>query len=107
MTRFHGRVGYGESVQTAPGVYDDVITERVYRGDVKRISRKLQVGDSIIGTIKVQNSISILADAYALNNFFNIRYVYWSGERWTVTDIENNRPRLELRLGEVYNGPTP
>ena len=107
MTRFHGLVGYGETIKIRPGVFEDKIVERPYFGDVKRIARKLQVGEKIVGDIKVQNSISIMADAYAVDHFFNIRYVKWSGVRWEVTDVEVNRPRLELRLGGVYNGPTP
>lgn len=107
MTRFHGLVGYGETIKIRPGVFEDKIVERPYFGDVKRIARKLQVGEKIVGDIKVQNSISVMADAYAIDHFFNIRYVTWSGVRWEVTDVEVNRPRLELRLGGVYNGPTP
>ena len=106
MTRFHGLVGYGETIKIRPGVFEDKIVERPYFGDVKRIARKLQVGEKIVGDIKVQNSISVMADAYAIDHFFNIRYVTWSGVRWEVTDVEVNRPRLELRLGGVYNGPT-
>ncbi len=51
--------------------------------------------------------ISIVADAYARGHFFAIRYVEWAGERWTVTNVEVQAPRLILQLGEVYNGPTP
>jgi hypothetical protein len=28
------------------------------------------------------------------------------GVRWTVQDVTVEHPRLILRLGEVYNGPT-
>jgi hypothetical protein len=37
---------------------------------------------------------------------FDIRYVEWMGELWTVANVETQRPRLILTLGEVYNGPT-
>ena len=52
----------------------------------------------------VNNSISILADAHALNHFFEIRYVVWEGAKWKVTNVEVQRPRLILTLGKVYNG---
>ena len=74
MTRFHGLVGYGETIKIRPGVFEDKIVERPYFGDVKRIARKLQVGEKIVGDIKVQNSISVMADAYAIDHFFNIRF---------------------------------
>jgi hypothetical protein len=53
------------------------------------------------------NSISIVADAFAREQYFAIRYVEWAGVRWAVSDVEVQHPRLILRLGEVYNGLTP
>jgi len=105
--RFYDVIGYGGTVETAPGVWDDVITEVKYRGDVVRNSRKYGEGDSVNDDLTVSNSISVVADDYALNNYFAIRYVRWSGNLWKVSDVEVQRPRLILRLGGVYNGPKP
>jgi hypothetical protein len=105
MARFHGKVGYGETVETSPGVWEDVITERSYFGDVLRNTRRLQEGESVNDNLSVNNSISIVADAYANEHFFAIRYVEWMGSPWKVSDVEVQRPRLILRLGGVYNGP--
>lgn len=107
MTRFHGAVGYAENVKTAPGVYQDVITERTYTGDVLRNTRQMREGEVLNNDISVSNSISIVADAYASEHFFAIRYVKWAGALWSVTEVQVERPRLLLRLGGVYNGPTP
>lgn len=107
MARFFGRVGYGESVETAPGVHQDDIVERLYSGDVIRNARNLREGENLNPDLSVQNSISIVADAYANDHFFAIRYVEWAGTLWTVSSVEVQSPRLLLRLGEVYNGPTP
>jgi hypothetical protein len=107
MARFFGRIGYGESVETAPGVWIDEITERQYFGDVIRNARNLREGEYLNPDLSVQNSISIVADAYANEHFFTIRYVEWMGALWTVSTVEVQSPRLLLRLGEVYNGTTP
>jgi len=107
MARFSGRVGYGESVESAPGVWVDEIVERSYFGDVIRNARNLQQGENLNADLSVQNSISIVADAYANDHFFAIRYVEWAGALWTISSVEVQSPRLLLRLGEVYNGPTP
>jgi len=107
MARFYGRVGYGESVETAPGVWEDQIVEHSYFGDVVRNARTLREGENLNPDLSVQNSISIVADAYANDHFFAIRYVEWAGTLWTVPSVEVQSPRLLLRLGEVYNGPTP
>lgn len=107
MAKFSGHVGYGETVQTAPGVYEEIIKEVSYRGDILRNSRGLETGDKVLGDITVQHSISIVADAYAKEHFFAIRYVKWQGARWVVTDVKVEHPRLIFTLGGVYNGPTP
>jgi hypothetical protein len=108
MARFHGKVGYGEAVEDPPdsGVYKDRITEYLYKGDVVRNTRGLDTGDKVNSDISVNNSISIVADAYASNHFMKIKYVEWAGVFWTVTNVEVQRPRLILSLGGVYNGPT-
>ncbi len=88
MARFFGRIGYGESVETAPGVWEDVIVERSYYGDVIRNARNLREGENLNFDLSVQNSIRIVADAYANEHFFNIRYVEWAGALWTVSSVE-------------------
>lgn len=107
MAKFYGAVGFGESVETRPGVWEDQITERYYKGDIVRNYRKLQESDKLNYDLAVTNAISIVADPYAHEHFFAIRYVEWSGARWTVQTVEVQYPRLILDLGKVYNGPTP
>lgn len=106
MARFRGVVGYGGTVETSPGVHEEVITERTYSGDVIRDARQLQEREQVLDDISVQNSISIVADDYANGHFHAIRYVDWAGSLWKVTTVEVQRPRLILRLGGIYNGPT-
>lgn len=106
MAKFYGEIGYGETVQKSPGVWDDEITEYKYRGDVIRNARGLQEADKVNDDISVDHSISIVADAYAREHFFAIRYVRWAGTLWKVSNVEVQSPRLILRLGGVYNGPT-
>jgi hypothetical protein len=103
--RFYDVVGYGGTVESAPGVWEDVVSELYYRGDVLRNTRRYSEGESVNDDLSVSNSISIVADDYALTHFFEIRYVRWSGTLWKVTTAEVKRPRLILRLGGVYNGP--
>jgi hypothetical protein len=110
MARFYGEIGYaGETVEepAGSGVYVDVITEYPYYGDVVINSRNLETGVSVNDDISVGNSISIVADAYAREHIFAMRYISWQGVLWTVQQVTEVRPRLLLRLGGVYNGPTP
>lgn len=108
MTRFYGEVGYGIAEETPPdsGVWVDVITEFSYVGDVIRNTRRLDDNEKLNQDINISNSISIVADQYAVEHFAYIKYVRWSGVLWTVTSVEVRSPRLILSIGSVYNGPT-
>jgi len=107
MARFHGVVGYGKSVETPPGSgkWSDQITEKTYTGDVIRNTRNLEPGDQVNSDITVANSISIVADQFAVEHFALIKYVRWGGVYWTVPTVEVRHPRLILNIGKVYNGP--
>src|SRR3954447_14041613 len=105
MARFNGKIGYAQTTETAPGVHEETMVERVYSGDVTQDRRLLRASeDGVNPGISLGNSISIVADAYAFEQYFAIRYVEWAGAKWTVQDVEVQRPRLLLRLGEVFNG---
>jgi hypothetical protein len=108
MAKFYGEVGYGTTVETpvGSGVWVDQITEKSYFGDVIRNTRQLQQGDKVNDDISVANSISIVADPYANQNIFAMRYIRWMGTLWVITDVDVQSPRLLLRLGGAYNGPT-
>jgi hypothetical protein len=105
MAKFYGAIGFGESVETVPGVWEDLITEHKYYGDVVRNTLKVKEGEAINNDLSVGNSISIVANAYANEHFFAIRYIKWAGTLWTVSNVDVESPRLLLRLGGVYNGP--
>lgn len=106
MAKFYGQVGYAETLETRPGIHEEVVTERNYFGDVIRNTRKLEAGESINDNVVVNNNLSIVADSYAYQRFFAIRYVKWAGALWKVTSVEVQSPRLLLTIGGVYNGPT-
>lgn len=110
--KFYGIVGYCETVEEEgdrKGNWIDHVTEKKYYGDVLRNTRKWEgpKNDSTNDELNVNNSFSIVADAYAYNHFWAMKYVEWMGTRWKITNVEVQRPRLILTVGGVYNGPTP
>lgn len=111
MAKFRSEVGYvvdGESVEIPAnsGNWVTPMIEKTYRGELKKNSRQLRETENLNDDITVQNSIEIIADAYAEEHFFAISYIRWAGTVWKVTEVTVERPRLLLRLGGVYNGPT-
>ena len=104
MSKWFGKIGYSEVVEVIPGVWEERITEREYFGDVYKISRKLQSASQVNDNIDVSNEISIVADPFARDNFSSIRYIEFMGTKWKVSNVEVVYPRLNLRIGGLYNG---
>lgn len=107
MVRFFDKVGYATPAVIVDGVWSDSITERDHYGEVLRTMSSIEPSDKVNDDIRLQNRVSIVADAFALENFSTIKYVLWMGTRWSVQSVEVERPRLILNLGGVYDGPVP
>lgn len=104
MSRYFGAVGYALTRETSPGVYIDEVLERYYYGDTISNFRRTDSGDFINNSITLNTKFSILADPFAYENFYGIRYVEYMGNKWKVTNVEVQRPRLILTVGGIYNG---
>lgn len=104
MAKFYGAIGFEETVETAPGVHVEQITERQYYGDLVRVNRRLQSSDQLNDNITISNEISIVADPYANTHFHSMRYAEWQGAKWKISSVEVKFPRLILTLGGLYNG---
>lgn len=101
--KWYGSIGFAEVAETSSGVWTPQITERNYRGDLVRNTRRLQSTDQVNDDININNQISIVADPYANMNFHTIKYATFMGTKWKVSDVEVQYPRLILSLGGVYN----
>ena len=104
MAKYYGVIGYAETVETSPGVYEEQITERNYYGELVRNTRRLQTSDQVNDNINIANEISIIADPFATQNFHAMRYIEFMGAKWKITNVEVRYPRLILTIGGVYNG---
>lgn len=104
MAKYYGSVGYANSTEPNPGVVVEEITTREYYGDVLYNTRRLENSGEVNDDINVSNKISIVADPYALDNFWKIRYATFMGQKWKVKSVDVERPRLILTLGGLYNG---
>lgn len=104
MAKFYGMIGYVVTKETEPGIYEEVVVENAYYGDVLKDSRRLQDRAKVNDDITISNRISIIADPFANNHFHSMRYVEMMGSKWKITDVEVAFPRLILSIGGVYNG---
>lgn len=104
MAKFHGFIGFSTEQMTAPGVWEAIESEVEYTGDFLRDVRQWTEAANVNDNLTLSSRVSIIADPFALENIAAIKYVKWEGVKWTVLSVEHQRPRLLLRLGEVYNG---
>lgn len=104
MAKWFGKIGYAVTSETRPGIWEEVIVERNYYGDMTRNSRRLQAASQVNDNININNELSIISDPYAMNSFHAMRYAEFMGTKWKITNVEVQYPRLILSLGGLYNG---
>ena len=103
MAKWFGKIGYAVTSETRPGIWEEVIVERNYYGDMTRNSRRLQASSQVNDDININNELSIISDPYAMNSFHAMRYAEFMGTKWKITNIEVKYPRLILTIGGLYN----
>ena len=104
MAKYFGTIGFVETKETTPGVWEPKVTTRRYYGDLERRSRNRDNPSAINDDLRVNATISIVADPYALNHFHSMEFIEYSGAAWKISSVDVQYPRLILTLGGVYNG---
>lgn len=104
MAKFYGVIGFIDSVETEPGIWEETIVERSYYGDLVRNTSRFQPSGGVNDDINIANNISVIADPYANENFQHMRYVEFMGAKWKISNAEVQYPRIILTIGGLYNG---
>ena len=104
MSKYFGKIGFGVTEETRPGVYEQKTTVKEYYGDIVRNSRRLENGGKVNDDLNINMNLSIVADPFAYQNFHQLNYVEYMGAKWKATSVEPQFPRLIITLGGVYNG---
>lgn len=105
MAKWFGKIGYSETVETTPGKWMPNDTVHEYIGDVNRASTRWTANpDSTNDNLTVNVQISIVADPFAIEKFYSMKWIEYMGTKWKITNVEPQFPRLLLTLGGVWNG---
>lgn len=105
MSKWYGKIGFTYTGEIEPGLWvENEVIERQYFGDIMSNRWKRQNSGNVNDDINILNQISVLADPYAMNHVSSMTWIEFSNEKWKVTDIEVQYPRLIITLGGVYNG---
>lgn len=111
MAKFVGTIGFLVTEEKEPGLNVPVPKEFPYRGDLLRNNVKREGNsDSINDNINISNQISIVANPYAKDHIYEMKYLKFQMPRlggvWKITNAEVQEPRIVLTLGGVYSGIT-
>lgn len=103
MNRWYGKIGFTYTGEVEPGVWvDNEIVERQYYGDIISNRWRRENSGEINKNINISNQISIVADPYARDHVSSMTWVEFSNEKWEVTNVEVQYPRLILSIGGVW-----
>lgn len=101
--KWSGKIGFVETKETRPGVWENVTTERNFYGDVIRDIRKNQSSGQVNDDINISNRISIVSNSFVRDNLSFMKYIEFMGTKWKITDVEVQYPRLVLTIGGLWN----
>ena len=104
MAKYAGLVGYVTQEESVPGVWSPVENPKLMRGDIIRQASSSQNDNKVNSDIALSHRVSLLGDAYAFGNYYNIKWIDIDGRKWEVTSVEIQRPRIIVTLGGLWNG---
>lgn len=102
MAKYYGMIGFATQEETKPGIWEDVIVERPYKGDVVRNGRRYDRSENINDNFTITNQFSIVSDAFLYSHIPALRYLEYMGSKFKITSAEIDRPRVTISVGGVY-----
>ena len=102
MARYCGNIGFSMTVETAQDVWEPIISERRYYGDILSARKRTERGEGLNDDYSLSNRISIIADPFAETHLSEMCYAVLNGTKWKIRSREIQYPRIILDLGEVF-----
>lgn len=103
MAKFFGEIGFVKNEETKPGVWRPKKITRKYYGEIIRNMRRYEPSSQVNDDLEVSNEISIIADQFANENLYAMKWVKFMGAKWKIKSVDIRYPRLVLTVGGVYN----
>lgn len=102
MAKYYGNIGFAVQTETSPGVWEDVIEERPYKGDVLSNSRRFDPSENINDDFVLSNRFSVISDAFLYSHIPAMRYLEFMGSKFKIVSVNIDRPRVDISVGGVY-----
>ena len=108
MAKYYGVIGFVKTEEKdVPSVYEETVIRRYYRGDVLQNQKRWEPSyEQVNDNLNINNRISIVADSFAMQSLYAMKFVEFMGVAWKITNVEVAAPRIILTIGGVYNGDT-
>lgn len=103
MAKYSGLIGFKEDQKVVDGIVSSGYKEVKLKGDVLSNVRTFQESQKKYDNISIGNSLSLVASEYAFNNCSRMRYAVYAGQKWKIESIEVKRPRIIVKLGDIWN----
>lgn len=102
MAKFYGNIGFAIQSETSPGVWEDAIEDRPYKGDVLQNGRRWDGSENINDDFVITNRFSIVSDAFLYSHIPAMRYIEYMGVKFKIVSVSMERPRVDISVGGVY-----
>lgn len=102
MAKYYGNIGFAVQAETSPGIWEDVIEPRPYKGDVLQSGRRWEKSENVNDDFTISNRFSIISDAFLYSHIPAMRYIEYLGSKFKITGVNIDRPRVEITVGGVY-----
>lgn len=102
MAKYYGNIGFAVQVETRPGIWEDVIEDRPYKGDVLSNVRRWDPSENINDDFAISNRFSVISDAFLYSHIPAMRYIEYIGTKFKISSVNIDRPRVEISVGGVY-----
>lgn len=86
------------------GIWEENIVPKMYYAEIYKNYRNTTSDNKVNSDVLLNNTFSILADPYANDNYFAMRYIKFNNVKWEITNVEVEYPRLIINVGGIYNG---
>ena len=96
--KFYGKLGYGKTMETKPGVWENSYIERIAYGDFIQNTYVLKGSNKVNDDINALYVISVVVDSYAKENLQYLKYVLYNCIYWKISRIKMEYPRLIISL---------
>ena len=104
--RWAGSIGfssYGPSTDPARvGICDRSIKEYPCYGDIYKNRKITGSTIGVVEGVQMNMNISIIADQFVTENYCDAVYLTYMGQKWKITDVTPEYPRLTFTIGGRY-----